>query len=667
MPPVGPQLPTVLAVLAGGLVPALPVTTAGVDVEPVTVVALTSADRTLTDVADDGLEALQPPSGAQARRLGPAAGEPAAADHVAVLTAPIATEAFYVAGVTWDGRDGLPADAVVSIRVLEEGSWSGWEHLEVEESADAASSTGGTEPFIAAGAKAVQVQVTGDPSSLPADLRLTLTPEWPGPEERVISAGAAPAPVTPPAEPLAPTPDLTALQAPGGGQATLAAPSAATAQTAAAAVPRPAVTSRAGWGADESRMRWQPNYATLRAAVVHHTAGTNGYTREQSPSVVRGIYHYHAVTRGWGDIGYNFLIDKWGRIYEGRSGSLSARAGTMPVGAHAAPFNTGTVGVSVMGDYSTVRAPQAAMDTLADLLAWQLGRAGLDPTGSSGMKAPGTASRPAGQDLPRVLGHRDVSATVCPGLDIYSRLGSVAQAAKERIRDASGPVDHTSRVFLNDGWGPWSSLDYAFGNARSEVYVGDWDGDGRDTLAIREGNTFYVYDRHATGEPDRVIRYGRPGDEILVGDWDGDGTDTFAVRRGKLFHVKNSVSGGEADHVFAYGRTGDEVLVGDWDGDGRDTFTVRRRATYHVKNAVTGGAADHVIVYGRPGDTVLVGDWDGNGTDTFAVRRGFTYHVKNRIRGGDADLVLNYGRRDDVVLVGDWDGDGTDTLAVHRH
>ncbi|HLV05790.1 N-acetylmuramoyl-L-alanine amidase [uncultured Georgenia sp.] len=698
MPPVGAPLATALAasLLLVGLTPAPAAATGGS--APVTVVALTSGDGSLTALADDGLdevpdrpEEAPAPQTTTARRLsapssaqdGTSAdtpsGEPADAAPVAVLTAPIETETFYVAGVTWDGQDAMPADAVVSIRVLENGGWTDWEHLEVEHNADTPSPTGGTEPYIAAGAEAVQVQVTGDSEQLPANLRLTLTPEWPGEEERVISSDAPPAPVAPTGHPVAPAPQPATPTSLQQTRATASAPeSARAAAVAAAAVPRPTIVSRAGWGADESLMRWQPKDVELRAAVVHHTAGTNSYTQAQSPSIVRGIYHYHAVSRGWGDIGYNFLVDKWGRIYEGRRGSLAAPAGKMPVGAHAAPFNTGTVGLSVMGDYSAVAAPQAAMDALADIIAWQFGRAGLDPTGSSGMTSPGTASRPRGQNLPRVFGHRDVTATVCPGLDIYQRLGALARSAQQRIRDASGPsspapqpptdpVDHTSRVFLNNGWGPYSDVDYAFGNARYEVYVGDWDGDGVDTLALRDGNTFYVYDRHATGAPDHVIRYGRAGDEILVGDWDGDGVDTFAVRRGKTFHVKNSVTGGDADVVFVYGRAGDTVLVGDWDGDGRDTFTVRRGTTYHVKNSVTGGPADLAIIYGRSGDRVLVGDWDGDGIDTFAVRRGFTYHVKNRILGGDADVVLNYGRKDDVVLVGDWDGDGTDTLGVHRH
>ncbi|MDY5132118.1 hypothetical protein R6G99_11670, partial [Actinotignum timonense] len=79
--------------------------------------------------------------------------------------------------------------------------------------------------------------------------------------------------------------------------------------------------------------------------------------------------------------------------------------------------------------------------------------------------------------------------------------------------------------------------------------------------------------------------YGRAGDEVLVGDFDGDGKDTFAVRRGNTFYVQNSLVGGNAEQVFSYGRAGDEVLVGDFDGDGKDTFAVRRGNTFYVQNS----------------------------------------------------------------------------------
>jgi len=160
--------------------------------------------------------------------------------------------------------------------------------------------------------------------------------------------------------------------------------------------------------------------------------------------------------------------------------------------------------------------------------------------------------------------------------------------------------------------------------------------------------------------------YGRAYDRVLVGDWDGDGVDTLAVRRGSEYHFKNDLGGGPADRVVVYGRAADTVLVGDWDGDGVDTLAVRRGSEYHFKNDLGGGPADRVVVYGRAADTVLVGDWDGDGVDTLAVRRGSEYHFKNDLGGGPADRVVVYGRAADTVLVGDWNGDGMTSLGLRR-
>ena len=686
----GPAL-LVSTLSVGGLLPAAAQTAGGPE-EPVSVIALTAQDGTLTPLADDGLEALAATPATAARRSAgtdSVTAESEVPEGVAVLTAPIATSEFYVAGVTWDGADAMPADAALFIRVMEGGQWQEWAELEVEVSADEPGAVGGTEPYTAAAAEAVQVQVTGRAESLPPNLRLSLTPEWPGDEEVVLAEDAPAATVAPTTEPLAPAAEAALPYEQPAGRTTATAATSADAveesgimtSAVATASLTPSVVSRAGWGADESKMTWTPKPVALKAAIVHHTAGTNNYTQSQSASIVRGIYSYHAVSRGWGDIGYNFLVDRWGRVYEGRRGSLAAASGTMPVGAHAAPFNTGSMGLSVMGDYTTTGVTDAAMSALADVVAWQMGRAGLSATGSSGMISPGTAARPKGQNLGRVFAHRDVSATACPGDDIYSRIGWIARAADARIAAAGPqvpgtpstpstpapePVPATGHVYLNNGWGPVADVEYPFGAEGAQVVVGDWDGNGTDTLGTRRGNVFSVYNENAPDAPAWTIAYGRADDEVFIGDWDGDGKDSIAVRRGATFYIKNKVLGGAADHEFVYGRPGDEVFVGDWNADGKDTFAVRRGAVLHVKNNVAGGPADHVIAYGKPGDTMLVGDWDGDGVDSFAVRRGAVYHVKNRIATGPADLVIPYGRENDAVLVGDWNGDRTDTLGVYR-
>ena len=233
-------------------------------------------------------------------------------------------------------------------------------------------------------------------------------------------------------------------------------------------------------------------------------------------------------------------------------------------------------------------------------------------------------------------------------------------------QDAPEPPSGAPQFHLSNDWRGTTHEFFRYGRVADEVFVGDWDGDGRDTVAVRRGNVFHVSNGHRGGEAAQTFTYGHAGDVVLVGDWDGDGHDTFAVRRGNEYHVKNRLIGGEADEVIRYGRADDEVLVGDWNGNGQDTFAVRRGAQYHVRNSMTPGWADVVVHYGRDHDVTLAGDWDGDGADTLAVRRGATYHLRNSLTGGPADIRVTFGRVDDEILVGDWDANGTDTLGVRR-
>ncbi len=204
---------------------------------------------------------------------------------------------------------------------------------------------------------------------------------------------------------------------------------------AAAAVETPDWVTRAGWGADESLRRDDPVYAPVKMAFVHHTAGGNTYTAEQAPGIVRGIYTYHVLGLGWNDIGYNFLVDRYGTIYVGRYGGPARGV----VGAHAYGFNTGSTGMSVMGTYTDDVPPVAAMDALGHLLAWKLETHGLDPLASAKMICGATQKFDEGETvvLPVVSGHRDVNYTACPGDAFYPKLGALRTAAAAKIKLAS--------------------------------------------------------------------------------------------------------------------------------------------------------------------------------------------------------------------------------------
>ncbi|WP_413451943.1 ExeM/NucH family extracellular endonuclease [Georgenia phoenicis] len=330
---------------------------------------------------------------------------------------------------------------------------------------------------------------------------------------------------------------------------------------------------------------------------------------------------------------------------------------------------------------STVVTPLPSELTAGQRVSFEVSRLDLTSLGSPEntelavylVGADGERGAPV-HTAPVTDGAATVTFTVPAGLDGEYTLEMEAAPTGTTIRvpvtveGVPGPAPEPRYgFFLTNGWGG-GVADHAFvyGRFTDEVLVGDWDGDGRDSIAVRRGNQFFVSNAPRGGAAETTFTYGRPGDAVLVGDWDGDGEDTLAVRRGRELHVKNSLVGGPADRVVAYGRPDDEVLVGDWDGNGRDTFAVRRGTTFYVKNTIAGGTADISFAYGRLGDEVLVGDWDGDGEDAFAVRRGRTYYVNNALRGGEASRVMAYGRETDEAFAGDWDGDGRDTIGLRR-
>jgi hypothetical protein len=187
----------------------------------------------------------------------------------------------------------------------------------------------------------------------------------------------------------------------------------------------PAIVPRADWQADEKIVRAHPLYApTLRLAVVHHTAGTNSYTPAEAPAIVRGIEVYHVKGNGWNDIGYNFLVDRYGTVYEGRGGGMTRNV----IGAHALGFNTGTVGVSMIGNFATATPPPAMQAALVSLLAWRLDVAHIDPLSTVAYASGGNGKFRAGKvvTLRAISGHRDTGPSECPGRYAYALLPSIA-------------------------------------------------------------------------------------------------------------------------------------------------------------------------------------------------------------------------------------------------
>ena len=498
---------------------------AGTSVRPALVASVNRSVRQTVAQAADRI-------GARVASILPAATDPQA--DATLLTDPLEVNRFLVAGFTWTGSADLPEGVRIYLRVRENGTWSPWYLNEAADSGRDDRTTSGTGEFVTGGADAIQASVVG--GSLPTGLKLALVPSQPQGEE-VLDAGdlttteAAPTPVIEeaaaqpqsglpgawgtPAEPAAEpasqsapavtTPlispatfQATALSAssvpatvpatvPAAAQAEpVGLPVAAPVSTTANGLPVP-VTTRAEWGANASYMSWDPDYASAGHVVVHHTAGTNNYSAGQSASIVRGIYYYHAVTLDWGDVGYNFLIDKYGTVFEGRSGSVAAPAGKMSIGAHARGVNTGTMGLSMMGDYSSISPSDAQLSSVGKMAGWFLKRAGIsDVNGWASLQVRTTDRYQAGStiSMPRILGHRDVGYTSCPGNVGYSKLGTIRTIAQQQTGGSGGwKAESGSWYYLGvggakaTGWvsdaGSWYYLDGGKGGAMVTGWIRD--------------------------------------------------------------------------------------------------------------------------------------------------------------------------------------------------
>ena len=206
-----------------------------------------------------------------------------------------------------------------------------------------------------------------------------------------------------------------------------------------AVVAGPEIVSRAQWGADESLRDGSPGYSRrIRAGFVHHTVNVNTYSQAEAPALIRGIYRYHTQSLGWDDIGYNFLVDRFGTIYEGRAGGVDRPV----LGAHAGGFNTSTFGVSSLGTHTSAGPGAAALESIAQVIAWKFDLHHVDVAGSTVLTSRGSSRYPEGQAvrLATISGHRSVSSTSCPG----QALESLLPALRHRVLELGGDMilDH---------------------------------------------------------------------------------------------------------------------------------------------------------------------------------------------------------------------------------
>jgi hypothetical protein len=195
----------------------------------------------------------------------------------------------------------------------------------------------------------------------------------------------------------------------------------------AAGAGQPSIIARRAWAGSSSSPRVAPEYGDVEMAFVHHTDNPNGYTPGEVPAMLRAIYAFHRFVNGWNDIGYNFVLDLFGRIFEARAGGIDEPV----VGAHAGGYNIYSSGVALLGTFSEVPVSAASRQALERLLAWKLSLHGVTAIGRVTVRVDPAGARfsrfPAGAhvSLPRIAGHRDADTTDCPGDVLYGELPSI--------------------------------------------------------------------------------------------------------------------------------------------------------------------------------------------------------------------------------------------------
>ena len=330
------------------------------------------------------------------------------------------TQHYGMVGVTWIAGTGAD-DLEVEVRVHDASTgWTGWQALVIDDDGPSESDTqsdtaedtqvrAGTKPTWVGTSDGVAVRLLSGEGAAPEDVQVALIDGGTGLAE-------------------APGSDPSSAQLSGA--------------TSGGIPPRPTIVTRKQWGVDrssESSCDTPNTVPTMKGIVLHHTVNSNDYTAAEAPGIVRAIHLYHTKSRGWCDVGYNFLVDKYGVIYQGRRGGITKQVR----GAHAGNWdvNTYTTGISMIGNFENAIVPPALQDAVVRFMAWRLASFGVNPMGTAYF---------GGHTIPAIAGHRDVyksgirpaTATACPGKYAYDWLvnGDLRRRVAQMIADAPPPT-----------------------------------------------------------------------------------------------------------------------------------------------------------------------------------------------------------------------------------
>ncbi|WBB63588.1 N-acetylmuramoyl-L-alanine amidase [Streptomyces sp. WMMC500] len=676
-------------------------------------VVLGGAGVVTVAVADPGSGSADPAAGLEPRK--PAVhGIDLAGDGARQEVDRTSTERFSMVGVSWSNeRRDLGGAAEVRTRSAETGAWSGWRTLDTEAGSAAddltAGMRGGTEPLWVGpsdGVEARVVRADGTSTPLPAGMEVALVDPGVTQEEAEeaeaagvgTAAGTETAPVAQAAGAVPGGPE----SAPGSSAyAADMAPAAAVTQADPGPAPDspvtpPPVIRRAAWGADESLAK-PPTYNPdgIKAAFVHHTAEAVNYTCAQSAAMVRSIFLYHVGTNGWDDVGYNFFVDKCGRIFEGAAGGID-----QPVlGAHTKHFNSHSTGIAVLGDYHTHSHPsQPALEAVARIAAWKLGQYDVSPTGSTSLTPLKLDADdnfvPAGdpKTIKNISGHKDgrfrpfgaaedVNVTACPGDRLYPKLGHVralaaapgaSHALPTRDVNGDGRGDLVAGVPRANGGGQTGS---------GAVFVVPGGENGPVASAKRS------ITQNSAGVPGTAAAGDAWGTDTEWGDVNNDGIADLLVGAPNKNDATGHADAGVITVLYGPGldsgrnlvlgdgfhptgaKFGSAVAAGDFDGDGRDEVLgvgAEAWATHDLNgNGREGSFPYEKVAY----QDAAVGDFNRDGYDDAAI----TYRDPSGkarldvLRGTSVglDVTANLGVPGGrSVATGDVTGDGYADLVV---
>ncbi|MEB8338629.1 N-acetylmuramoyl-L-alanine amidase [Streptomyces endophyticus] len=575
------------------------------------------------------------------------------------------TKPFNAVSVTWKNpKDKIDGTAQFRARDAASGAWGSWTTLPKDTNdADGAEREGtdirgGTASVpTQTAANGVEVRVVdadGKASGLPSGMDVKLIDPGTGTRKGAPESAAFTSDETPP-------------------------------EARPSTVVKPTIIPQSVWGPGLPH-DGTPTYDTeIKAAVVHHTGVDldNQVPCAQTAQRLREIQQDH-VAKGYYDIGYNFVVDRCGQIFEGRTGGMD-----LPVhGAHDYGFNTDTVGISYIGNFQSAKPTKAALDSIARVAAWKFGQYGIKATDKVTLTSNGDLNTDGNKvangstiTLPRVFGHKDTNATACPGTYLYPKLGRIATLA------ATPGVSHAL------------ASQNVVGDATDDIVAGLPKGSSGGQIALVPGS---VNGPTATGKKlisqstGDVPGAGESGDEFgastATGDINGDGnTDVVVGQPGEDDTTGHSNRGAytilngpdfttgtgvniDGSYELTNARFGSAVAVGDFNADGKADVFAASTGTGGTWSARYGDGWDTDSTITTTEDNLSYedaasGDFNQDGYADVALnyRDGAGLGKVVWYKGGSgglrkaATLSVKGGRS---IGAGDINGDGIDDIAV---